>query len=364
MNFNYDYIESLIIADLLNRTTADEKDLLKQLMVEHPELEVVYRECKEALSTPDAQTARQNAAKFDAYTLVTPQIRPGRGSNFRMYLAAAVLIAVLCCVFTIFRERKQNVIVPSDRMVLVTNGTTIDLEGDTAIKLNNLSLHNHQKTLSYNPAGMKTGESGTLNVPAGKFQSIVLSDGTKVMLNSETRLDFPLIFDGPKREITIKGEAYLEIAKDATKPFVVHLPKSTVQVLGTEFNVNTYDDDEKISLISGSVQANTNGESVILKPGQQAMVSDSRKVKVAPFDVDKSVSWTKGIYAFENVTLPEVAKVISRWYGLQVEVSAKYKDVVFFGIVDRSQPVEEFLKRVQFIRKIEFIQKGNKIIIQ
>lgn len=363
MDFDYDYIESLIIADILDRTTADEKHLLKQLMIEHPELEAVYLECKEALSTPEAQMAHENAAKLDSYTLITPQIRPGRGRNFRMYLAAAVVIALLCCVVTIFRKRKQNVIVPSDRMVLVTNGTTIYLESDTTINLNNLSVQNQQKTLSYNPAGMKSGELATLSVPAGKFHNIVLSDGTKVMLNSESRLDFPLVFDGSKREITIKGEAYLEIAKDPTKPFVVHLPRSTVQVLGTEFNVNTYDEDEKISLVSGSVQANTDDKSVVLKPGEQALVLDSRKIKVAPFDVAKSVSWRNGIYVFENVTLPEVGKVISRWYGLQVQVSPKYKDIMFFGIVDRSQPVEEFLKRIQLIRKIEFIQKDNKVII-
>ncbi len=166
---------------------------------------------------------------------------------------------------------------------------------------------------------------------------ITLADGSKVWLNSTSRIDFPFEFSAKTREITINGEAYLEIAKNSAKPFIVHLPNGSVKVLGTEFNVNTYDSNMiKISLIEGAVSFEGRKESILLKPGFQA-VSTPGKDYTQTFDSFKTLSWRDGIHYFDESPLSEIIKVIPRWYNVKSIVidNSRNQNKRFVGLLNK-----------------------------
>jgi len=372
MEFDKHQIESLIIADLRGGITREEKTLLEQLMLENSEVAALYQRIEQTLNSPDALRALENAATINPRDLITSTSR-------RMYLgrilritvgsaAAAVLIVGAYKVLTKIKSVDKATIytIAKNTQLVLGNGQVITLESnDTSINVNQMSLTSAQNTLSYTSTPSNKMQKGILIVPAGKFYNIVLSDGTRVMLNSESRLEFPFAFNGNMREVRIQGEAYFEVAAKAKQPFIAHMPNSTVCVLGTEFNVNCYDKQEIVSLVSGSVRTVLKRDSITLKPGEESLLSHGEAIRIRKFNATSTLAWKKGIYMFDHVTLSEVAKVISRWYGVKMEVSDKYKNVIFFGVVDRSQPVEVFMERIAEIKEgISYTLDNNTISVR
>jgi transmembrane sensor len=246
----------------------------------------------------------------------------------------------------------------------MANGQVINLNTDTSqVVAGNALIKTSNKTLTYttNPA-TSAAEYATLTVPAGKDYTIRLSDGTDVQLNAATSIRFPLAFKGGSREVYINGEAYLKIAKNANKPFIVQLPNSTVRVLGTEFNVNTYDSGvARVALVQGSVKIVGKSDSLQLTPGQQAVYA-SNKINAAPFDETDVLSWRLGRFLFSNARLDEVCRVIPRLYGISLELDNKeVAGKRFSGVIDRRQPVENVLKALKATNGIDYYTDNSGV---
>ncbi|MVT07345.1 FecR family protein [Chitinophaga tropicalis] len=173
-------------------------------------------------------------------------------------------------------------------------------------------------------------------------------------MNSATTLKFPFKFAGNLREITIEGEAYLQVAKDPNRPFILHTPKGAVQVLGTSFNVNTYDSGMvKVSLVEGAVAFN----SVKLNPGQAAISTTETTVTTLN---ENDLLWIKGRYKLDNTPLSEITKILPRWYGIQVVIdNSKIADKKFTGTILKSEPVEEFLDAIKITTGAEYYYKDK-----
>jgi ferric-dicitrate binding protein FerR (iron transport regulator) len=241
-------------------------------------------------------------------------------------------------------------------MITLTVGDnkSINLESDAIeMNANGFLLHNDNKTLTY------SGASGTytvskLTVPSGKDYKVILDDGSIISLNSASTLEFPMKFHGSKREIRITGEAYLKIAKN-THPFIVHMPQgSDVQVLGTEFNVNTYDNGIiKVALVEGSVKINAGGNSEILKPGNAATFA-GKGITVNIFNQQEVLDWQKGIFRFPvGVTIDEIARVVPRYSGIKMIVDKSATGKIFKGIVyNRNKPIDELLFQITATKEI------------
>jgi len=247
----------------------------------------------------------------------------------------------------------------------LANGKTIDLStAGPQVKVDNITLNNTHKKLSYTTSE-NIPQLVTLYVPAGKNYNIVLSDGTEIMLNAATTLQFPSAFTGRAREVTIRGEAFLKVASQAGKPFLVHLPGNTVQVLGTTFNVNTYDTAQvKVALVNGSVRLTSHADSVLLKPGYQA-ASNGQTMQVTRFDAEEVLSWQQGIYNFYNTPFSEAAAVISRWYGIEFIIDdPALNRRLFTGVIDRNQPLQEFLENMKATNGLEYEIRGERIHIR
>jgi len=245
----------------------------------------------------------------------------------------------------------------------LASGQTINLsQAQDNIQLANAKLNNSGKGLLYtltdkdeaNPAMYAMNK---LTVPVGKNYRITLSDGTFVVLNSATTLQFPLSFSRHRREISLNGEAYLEVKKQVGAPFIVHTPHGDVQVLGTSFNVNAYDSGMvKVALVAGAVKFTTEekGE-VTLHPGKEAVYKVNKGIQVQPFDEDETLAWQEGKYYFSDATLREIVHVLPRWYGTNVLIdNPQLAGERFAGMMDRNKPITAFLDNLQSARRIRY----------
>ena len=217
--------------------------------------------------------------------------------------------------------------------------------------------------------GMVTEEYNKLTTPVGGEYSLVLSDGTKVFLNADSELKYPVEFSDGKRIVDLKGEAYFEVHKDSLRPFVVRMNGSEVTVLGTSFNVNTYGDDGQIytTLVNGSVRVSSvkNGQAEVLKPGMQSVMDvQSGQLTVREVDVEPYVAWREGRFVFRAMTLDLIMRQLQRWYDFEVFYqNPELKDYEFRGVIKRDMDLDKVLSVIKATTNVDFEVKGKVITI-
>ena len=208
----------------------------------------------------------------------------------------------------------------------------------------------------------------TLAVPVGGEYHFTLADGTRVWVNSASEVRFPNCFFGEKREIYVKGEVYLEVARDEKHPFVVHAGENEVRVLGTRFNLTAYPDEQKVitTLVEGSVEFRNNQSSIRLKPGEQSVLDrETNNLEKQKVDVSIYTSWVSGTYEYERMPLSDITRQLSRWYDVQfVYETTEFSNHPFTGVVKRDQSLEEVLSIIEKTTNIKFKISGRTIIIK
>lgn len=223
-------------------------------------------------------------------------------------------------------------------------------------------------TYVINPDADTSKENGnsfnTLSTPTGGQYNIVLADGTKVFLNAVSSIKYPTQFNGDQRVVELEGEAYFEVAKDKSKPFIVKSDKQTIEVLGTHFNVHAYNNEAavKTTLLEGSVAVSSKNQKAILKPGQQSNISDNAKIAIREVDTEAAIAWKNGRFKFDNADLKSVMKQLERWYGIKVEYRGDVSDVRFNGGTFRNKNLSEVLKVLE-LSNIKFKVEGKTITV-
>jgi transmembrane sensor len=205
----------------------------------------------------------------------------------------------------------------------------------------------------------------TLSNPRGsKVISLALNDGTRVWLNSESSLRYPVAFFGNQRHVEITGEAYFEVAKDVSKKFIVSSNGVSTEVLGTHFNINAFENERnvKITLLEGSVKVRKDLETDILKPGQQAEVTSGIKV-TSNVDMDAVMSWKNGFFHFANTSIPELMEQISRWYDIDIVFKNGIPQRQFGGEISREASLSEVLNILNRSR-VQCRLEGRTLIIE
>lgn len=210
----------------------------------------------------------------------------------------------------------------------------------------------------------------TLEAPKGGQYQITLVDGTKIWLNAASVLKYPSQFTGKERKVELTGEAYFEVAKSRTKPFVVVSKDQEVQVLGTHFNINAYDDEASIktTLVEGRVKVfrKTNGmnwDFRMLNAGQQSVLKE-KTFQVTEVDTEEAIAWKNGYFTFENDNLEMIMRKLERWYDVDVSYTGRISNKVkVMGSISRTTELPEMLKMLESTDKFKFKTEGRRITV-
>lgn len=367
-----EYIEQLVLEEIAGTISPEDSITLKKLLEEEPEAYAIWQRMHRELTGGYIQSVREGLkdALPVEQILAVARKRRRRKILTGTALSVATSLLVLSVVYKLSQPAFQPVSpapIPSFALKSVAlqlpGGQLLHLGSGQQQKVNGVIFREEGGKLSWSGGG-NSSQLATLIVPPGKDYAIRLPDGTEVVLNAATTLQMPLGFDD-SREVTVNGEAYFQVAKNEEKPFRVHLPKSTVEVLGTEFNVNTYDSGQvKVALESGAVKMLTNDGDVLLKPGRAVNYQAGQRPIAAAFDGNTVLSWKSGYYVFENTPVSAISDVIARTYRVRVVLDSKATaEKVYSSRLEKDVPLEKFLQRLKTLNNIDYqFENGDSVL--
>ena len=323
----------------------------------------------------------------EAYNKVSRQIDSHEKSvrklfpNWSRYAAAIVLLFGLAFFYQqgFFSNSDREVLVPKDDSITLEldNGTiqTINVNGTKEVKdsKGNVIGTQNQNQISYSKVGEKEElVFNTLKIPKGKKFQIELSDGTLVHLNAGSSLRYPVNFlrEGP-RQVFLSGEAYFDVAKNASNPFRVNVDDLEVRVLGTQFNVSAYSEDEYIDvvLVEGSVNLNKKdrmeGDVVELSPGQKGSYKqNSDSITVNEVNAGLYTSWMQGHLVFRDLTFDSILTKLERHYNIEIENTNRELGREIYNASFENVEVEKVFSYFNDTHKIEYLIENNKVLIR
>jgi len=313
-------------------------------------------------------------------------LRPRR--KWQLPAAAILLFLIAGVYFILFKLPKKdsttattsnltNDIAPGGNKALLTlsDGSTIVLDNvsnGTVVQEGNIKVEKlNNGLLAYNIHGKRLTENdkefyNTITTPRGGQYQVTLSDGTKVWLNAASSIRFPVVFTGNERKVEITGEAYFEVVKNTGTPFKVSAGSSQVEVMGTHFNVNSYDDEAtiKTTLLEGLVKVSVNNQlAKFLRPGQQSGISKDGKITVLDnADTEEAIAWINGRFQYKSADIKAILRQISRWYDVDIEYRGNV-DIHFTGQLPRNQNVSGIFEKLALTGEVNFKIEGRKIIV-
>lgn len=361
-----------------NETEDQAKALIEKAWKEMPELKPVFSEIQ---SKTILENILQSQNRSDVH-----EMKPQR-HIWRSVAAAAVIAVLTVAAIYLFNQSNkradrtaQNIPVGNleirpggDKAYLtLADGSTILLDttkDGTLMVQGGMEVIKTNGTIVYEAGERNTAELvyNTISTPIGGQYQVVLSDGTKVWLNAASSLRFPAVFTGTERNVTLKGEAYFEVAKDRKKPFhVITSNGMNVEVVGTGFNVMAYDDesDIKTTLVEGEVKVTTFGSSIHLLPMQQAVLNKSTEsLTKSAADVEEAIAWKDGRFYFNDENIVSIMRKLSRWYNVEVIYNGTVPSGHYAGSIKRQAEISQVLKMLELPGGIAFKVDGNKIIV-
>ena len=291
---------------------------------------------------------------------------------------AALLVAVGAISLFLFKQqlapgKDDALLTLKDGSVVsladIKNGSVVALQGGVEIQ------KNKDGELVYKAVEQGEAASTAVNkitTNRGNQYQIILPDGSKAFLNANSTLTYPLKFSENERHVHMTGEIYFEIAKIETGigvgrriPFYVETANQKIEVLGTHFNVNAYDDEPytTTTLLEGVVRVSSKkrNESVLLKPGQRALLNEA--LRVENVDISQEVAWINGDFVFKGEELVSLLRKVSRWYNVDVACPERLEKLKFDGMVSRSQPLSTIIDMLQTTGKVKLTLNGRRLIV-
>jgi len=384
MRESYEYIRQLYIEKLTGVISQDDEFHLQRLLAQYPEL----RHYWDSLETEGLEiNAREVIADIDTTSeLQIWRKRAQVGQQFKQpyawwkWSAAAILLLGLSFYFflniqeesievasthtsdEIVSRTDSNILLElenGESIVLTKNQEQVISAGGMLVKISDGQLH--IQGVSQSGKGINR-----LYVPATEDYSIILSDGTRIFLNSDTELKFPSSFDGNTREVFLKGEAYFEVAENPRKTFLVHAEDAEIKVTGTSFNVSTYEGERfRTSLLEGEVYVSSKVQNALrLVPGQEAAFTQSGEFQVSRFDQGEVLSWRNGTYFFHQEQLGDLSAIINRWFGVQVifEKESLMKKPVS-GLLEKGY-LKDFLNDLKTTTGVSYSLKDSILVLK
>lgn len=331
-----------------------------------------------------------------------PVIKPRR-YFFRYIAASAMVILIISLAFYLFftPEHEKKIVAPAllikhdaapggnKAMLTLADGTVITLDsaqnGSLARQGSTIISKKKDGQLLYSDGTSKANSSdqeilyNKISTPKGGQYQLVLPDGSKVWLNAISSLRYPASFSGKERKVELTGEAYFEVSPMQDKnspdrhriPFIVSLNGMEVQVLGTHFNVNAYEDEAtiKTTLLEGKVNIRSvtgKQQYVTLLPGEQSQwnINEGKIQVIKDADVEQAVAWKNGLFKFNSTDLQTIMRQVARWYDVDITYQGNVKEETFSGDMPREKYVSEIFKMLEMTKTIQLSIEERKITIE
>lgn len=389
---------SLIKKALLGEANEEERLVLEQHLSDHPELKKIYEELQDSEELKVAFSSYQDYSSEKAYNRFLQQIQQKedetsskirRMKNWWYAVAAMIVLAVGISFYALYHYQPTDEVIeqmiqinPGSPQATLTlpDGSKIDVQDkEIDVVVDGVQVKYKQGVLSYQPTvttqqqqheEANTNESpvqsNELVIPRGGENTVLLADGTTVHLNAGSKLTYPVRFAGKRRIVALEGEAYFDVEKDEEHPFVVQTRFGEITVLGTEFNVNAYNDADVCytTLVQGKVNFTVSDQkSVTLLPGEQAIASSGR-IEKRVVDLEEYIGWAKGVYVFNNRPLGEIMQTFERWYDIQVYYEdPALRDLTYSGNLKRNNTINAFLDALEMTGDIYYKINGRTILI-
>ena len=379
------YIARLIARYLSDEIEEEEQAELTRWRNESPENERLFREiCKEENIKQNMQK-RQTFHAEDGWEGVQRKIQRHRFRHRILNIckyAAIFIFPVAIATVEIYKSgnepqplsQVEEQIVPGGKkaVLILDNGEAIDLKSTSGVELKEKDgtvIQVDSTVLNYQQAPARTSEKlayNKVNVPRGGEYQLMLSDGSKVQLNSMSSIRFPVQFAQDCRLVELEGEAYFEVSKTG-QPFIVQTKGMKIEVLGTTFNISAYANEEyQTTLVSGSVKVQTeNGSNRILKPSEQACITPgSNQINVRNVDTAFYTSWIHGKINFKDQRLDDIMKTLARWYDMDVVYENEATKELRFGCyVNRYNEITPLVKLLEQTGRVTVTVEGKTIKI-
>jgi len=391
MNQDYSYIERLIFRYINGEITATELQELQEWRKEkesHEELfrritdsEKIREQAKKCILPEDIK--QQEWENIRTKTVLREKKKQQRRIRICQYAAVACLFAGV----SVFLSRKefpasppssrtiQNTRQQNDKDIRLTfaDGKTLtlsELANDSlSYKLNGIATTGD--TLKYQAASDNEDTTllyNSLSIPQGTEYHLVLSDGTIVYLNAESKLSYPTAFKSKTREVWLEGEAYFQVSKNKEQPFIVHAGEVNVKVLGTSFGIRAYEDENQIltTLVTGAVQVDTRTVQVLLSPSEQAICSQGDdQIQVQTVNTELYTGWINGRFIFENETLDAIITKLQKWYDFEVFYTQdRLRELPFSVNIVKYDKYTEFFKVIEKTKTVRFEIKGKSVLVK
>ncbi len=373
---------SLIKKSLIKDLSDKEQKELDQLL-DDQSLQDVYKELS------DRGYLKKQFMEYEKYSSLKAyrEFKERRGHSGRIrivrWVAVVAAVWVLALGVTLWMTfgKKENVaplpvaskIIPAGEKkatLTLADGTEVHVEEITAqiLQEKGMNIEYRNGEIVYHKSEEKTTEVvyNKLEVPRGGECMIKLDDGTKVWVNAETKLKYPVTFVGDRREVVLEGEAFFDVAKNE-KPFIVKTSFGDVRVLGTAFGISAYasEPESYTTLVRGKVSVEREGgKPVVILPGEQVVTSKDGKMMKQKVDVEEFVGWKDGIYVFKEKSLGEIMKTLERWYNISVDFQDKsLVDLPFTGNLKRYDDINVFFDALTRTGDMKYRVEGNQVIL-
>ena len=376
-------ISWLICKQMIGTITEEELQVLDEWRKQSEYNEAAYQRLRDT----DRQTLEYRRSKLINYQRPLDDMKRRLGLEesvaekprahsavvYKLISAAAVLLLIFGATYyfrqsDVKSEKEQTTVVAKTEILPGRTQAVLTLDNGKQVELG-ADVQSNTKAI----AEITDGEAiafNNLKTPRGGEFKVTLEDGTEVWLNADSRLRYPETFEGGERRVEVSGEAYFKVAKNAEKPFYVVSGGQEVRVYGTEFNVHAYDDEPTIftTLVEGSISlrpVSGNKSELMLTPGKQALFNKGdASATVRKVDTEVVTSWLNGIFVFEDQSLEQIMRTLSRWYDFEYEFAdQQVASTVFMGSIPRYGSFGEVVEIFQKLGGVRLHQRGRKVVI-
>ena len=330
---------------------------------------------------------RKRYSGKDAFLRLKHQMERRKRLRVAMWMASAACVAVVCVILLQWKQievllpktstivKQENIFPAEMKAILVrADGEQVVLgkEYRNWEEIGNVLIAADSTGLEYNRLKQTNTDTVVFNqliVPRGGLYLLVLADGTRVWMNSDSHLKYPVMFAGGKREVILSGEAYFDVVKDKSAPFIVRTESGNIEVLGTEFNIKCYSDETALvtTLVNGKVKFDDGiNPSVILKPEEQLIFEkENSQSIVRKVNVNHYISWKDKLFMFDEEDMVTIMNKLARWYDVDIIIETpELKEKVFYGVIRKYENISTILDMLKKTQNIDYLIEGKKIVIK